>query len=148
MYFDDLPVGFSFETASRSLPLDEILEFANKWDPQPFHTDAEQAKDSIYGGLIASGFHTILVAFLLTLETNVFTEASMGSPGMDKIRWYLPVRPGDTIRLKGTVLTSAISKSRPERGRTTFRYEVFNQNDERVAEYSAIQLLRCKPQIE
>lgn len=148
MYFDDLPVGFTFETASRTIPLDEILEFANKWDPQPFHTDEKLAKESIYGGLIASGFHTILVAFLLTLDANVFTEASMGSPGMDKIRWYLPVRPGDSIRLKGTVLESTASKSRPDRGRTTFRNEVFNQKDQRVAEYTAVQLLRRKPQTE
>lgn len=148
MFFDDLPVGFTFETASRSLPLEEILEFANKWDPQPFHTDEKKAKESIYGGLIASGFHTIMAAFLLTLDADVFTEASMGSPGMDKIRWYLPVRPGDTIRVRATVLASAVSKSRPDRGRTTLRYEVFNQNDERVAEYTAVQLLRCKPQPE
>lgn len=144
MFFDDLPVGFTFETGKRAMPLDEILEFANKWDPQPFHTDAELAKESIYGGLIASGFQTIMAAFLLTLEADIFTESSMGSPGMDNIRWYLPVRPGDVIRVKATVLASVASKTRPDRGRTTVRYEVFNQNDERVAEYTAVQLLRRK----
>lgn len=142
MYFDDLPEGFTFETETRSLPLDEILEFANKWDRQPFHTDAEAARGSAFGQLIASGFHTILVAFMLTLDRGILEGGSMGSPGMDKIRWLGPVLPGDSIMARGEVLSSTLSASRPDRGRTVIRYRVFNQRDEEVASYEITHILR------
>ena len=145
MYFDELPVGFRFETDTCTLTEDEIIEFARSHDPQSFHIDPVAAKDSIYGGIIASGFQTLIVAFDLTLKTNIWTEASMGSPGIDELRWKLPVRPGDTLRVRGEVIASSPSQSRPDRGRTTFAYEILNQNDEVVSSYSAIQLLKRKP---
>ena len=86
MYFDDLPKGYTFEIASRTLSEDDILGFARQWDPQFFHTDPEAAKASPYGGLIASGYHTLLTAFNLILDANIWNEASMGSPGMDSLR--------------------------------------------------------------
>jgi len=142
MYFDDLPVGYVFETASRSLSEDEMIAFAKAYDPQPFHIDAQAAKDTIYGGIIASGFQTLIVAFDLILSANIWTEASMGSPGLDELRWKLPVRPGDTLRVRGRVTASEPSKSRPDRGRTTITYEIINQKDEVVSSYSATQLLK------
>ncbi len=81
MYFDDMPVGFQFRTASRTLTAEAIKGFAQEWDPQPFHLDEEAAKASPYGGLIASGFHTILTGFKLTVEANVWSESSMGGRG-------------------------------------------------------------------
>lgn len=142
MFFDDLKVGVRFETEARTLSRDDIVGFAREWDPQAFHLDEEAAHASPYGGLIASGFHTLLTAFVLTLEVDAWKEASMGSPGMEDIRWLLPVRPDDSLRATGTVLESVPSKSRPDRGRTKILYEVFNQKDECVMSYTAIHILR------
>ena len=142
MYFDQLPVGFTFETGSRTLSQDEIMEFARAYDPQPFHIDPQAARESIYGGIIASGFQTLIVAFDLILSANIWTDASMGSPGLDELRWKLPVRPGDTLRVQGRVTASEPSKSRPDRGRTKIAYEILNQKDEVVSSYSAVQLLK------
>ena len=142
MFFDDLPVGFVFETESKELPLGAIVAFARQWDPQSFHTDEEAAEKGPYGGIIASGFHTILTAFVLTIEANIWRDASMGSPGMDKVRWLLPVRPGDKLRARSTVVESRPSSSRPDRGRTVIRTEILNQKDELVSEYTATHILR------
>ena len=141
MYFDDLPVGYSFETASRTLTEDEILDFARQWDPQYFHTDPEAAKESAYGGLIASGFHTLLTCFNLVLEANVWNEASMGSPGIEQLRWVRPVRPGDTLRVRVEVTSSTPSTSRTDRGRTGFRHVMVNQAGEVVMTYDCIVIL-------
>ena len=145
MYFDDLPVGYSFETEGRTLSEDDILAFARQWDRQYFHTDPEAAKASPYGGLIASGFHTMLTAFALILEANVWTEASMGSPGMDTLRWVRPVRPGDTLRVEAEVTSSTPSKSRNDRGRTGFQHRVLNQNDEVVMTFNCVNILARRP---
>lgn len=142
MFFDDLPEGFTFETESRRLTRDDIVGFARNWDPQDFHLDDDAARASPYGGVIASGFHTLLTAFVLSLEADIWKEASMGSPGMEDIRWLLPVRPDDTLRARGTVLASRPSQSRADRGRTTILYEVLNQKDEVVMTYTAIHILR------
>ena len=145
MYFEDLPVGYSFETGEKTLSEEEILVFARQWDPQYFHLDPEAAKDSPYGGLIASGFHTLLAAFNLILAANVWNEASMGSPGMEHLRWIRPVRPGDTLRVKAEVTSSTPSDSRPDRGRTGFRHVVLNQRDEAVMTYDCIVILARRP---
>ncbi|MDH3668830.1 MAG: MaoC family dehydratase [Paracoccaceae bacterium] len=145
MYFDDLPVGFAFETGSRSLSEDEILSFARQYDKQPFHTDPEAAKASAYGGLIASGLQTMAIGFDLTLEVGIWNEASMGSPGMDQVRWIRPVRPGDTLRVKAVVVSSKPSRSRDDRGRTGIMYRVLNQVDEVVMTYQIIHILKRRP---
>ena len=141
MYFDDLPKGYTFETGTRTLSEDDIIGFARQWDPQTFHTDPEAAKGSPYGGLIASGFHTLLTAFNLTLGANVWNEASMGSPGMDSLRWIRPVRPGDTLRVRIEVTSSTPSQSRDDRGRTGFQHTVLNQNGEVVMTYHCVNIL-------
>jgi acyl dehydratase len=141
MYFDDLPEGYSFETGTRTLSEDDIIGFARQWDRQSFHTDPEAARASPYGGLIASGFHTLLTAFNLTLEAEVWNEASMGSPGIDSLRWIRPVRPGDTLRVRIEVTSSTPSQSRNDRGRTGFRHTVLNQNDEVVMTYHCVNIL-------
>lgn len=145
MYFDDLPRGYTFETGEKTLSEEDILGFALQWDPQPFHTDPEAAKASPYGGLIASGFHTVLTAFNLVLGANIWNEASMGSPGMDSLRWVRPVRPGDTLRVKVEVTSSTPSESRPDRGRTGFQHTVLNQNDELVLAYDCVVILARRP---
>ncbi|MDJ0822515.1 MAG: MaoC family dehydratase [Paracoccaceae bacterium] len=141
-YFDDLRVGFRFVTEAQGLSLDEIVDFARQWDPQPFHTDAEAAAASPYGGIIASGFHTMLVAFGLTLKAGVWSEASMGSPGMEDVRWLQPVRPGDVLHVEAEVVSSKASASRPDRGVTVIRYEVMRQDRVVVMSYTATHILR------
>ncbi len=145
MYFDDLPKGYCFETGSRTLSEDDIIGFARQWDPQSFHTDPGAAKASPFGGLIASGFHSLLTAFNLTLEANVWNEASMGSPGIDNLRWIRPVRPGDTLRVRIEVTSSTPSQSRADRGRTGFQHTVLNQNDEVVMTYHCVNILARRP---
>ena len=145
MYFDDLPKGYSFETGTRTLSEDDIIGFARQWDPLTFHTDPEAAKASPYGGLIASGFHSLLTAYALILEANVWNEAAMGSPGIDSLRWIRPVRPGDTLRVRVEVTSSTPSQSRPDRGRTGFRHSVLNQNGEVVMTYHCVSILARRP---
>lgn len=142
MFFEDFETGYSFQTGRRSLSEAEILDYARLYDPQPFHIDPEAAARSIYGGIIASGLQTVAVAFALTLEADVFNEASMGSPGMDAIRWLKPVRPGDEIVVQGTVGSIAPSTSRPDRGRIIIDYTVTNQSGDVVLTYSITHLLR------
>jgi acyl dehydratase len=142
MYFDDMPVGFQFRTESRTLTAEAIKGFAQEWDPQPFHLDEEAAKASPYGGLIASGFHTILTGFKLTVEENVWSESSMGGPGMKEVRWIKPVFAGDTLRVEAEVLEARASRSKPDRGIVEIRYDVLNQSDEMVAQYQATHILR------
>lgn len=144
MFFDDLPVGFTFETAKRQIPLDEMLEFARKYDPQPFHVSEEAARETIYGGLISSGFQTMIVGFLLTLDADIWNESSLGSPGIDNLRWLKPVRPGDILQVKGEVVGSEPSQSRPQIGRTQMRYDTYNQNGEKVMTYTTTHILRRK----
>lgn len=141
MYLDDLVPGFRFATAEREITEAQILDFARQWDPQPFHTDPEAARESIYGGLIASGFHTVLISFLLTLEAGVWREASMGSPGIETLEWSRPVRPGDRLRAEGEVLSVTPSASRPDRGRAVIRYLVLTQDGE-VARYTTTHILK------
>lgn len=144
MHFDDLHVGYVFETPARSLGEDEIVAFASEYDNQPFHTDPEAAAQSIYGGIIASGFQTLLTAFQLTLEADIWNEASMGSPGMRELQWRHPVRPGDALRVRAEVVASTPSASRPDRGRTEIRYDVLNQSGEVVMSYTATHILKRK----
>ena len=120
------------------------MAFAREWDPQPFHVDPEAAKASPYGGIIASGFHTILVGFLLSYQTGLWAEASMGSPGMENVRWTKPVRPGDSLRVRAEVIASRPSVSRPDRGRVRMRNEIFNHRGELVADFTGTHILRRK----
>lgn len=146
MFFDDLPKGYTYETATRTLSEADIIGFARQWDAQYFHTDPQAAKSSPFGGLIASGFHTLLTAFNLNFETGVWTEASMGSPGFDSLRWIRPVRPGDALKVRVEVTSSTPSDSRPDRGRTGFRHIVTNQNGEVVMTFDSVVILARRPE--
>ena len=142
MYFEDLPQGTRFDTASRTLSREDIVSFAQEWDAQPFHVDAEAAKSSPYGQIIASGFHTILVAFNLVLDASDWSDSSMGSPGMSEVRWLAPVYPGDTLRVSALVDKATPSRSKTDRGFVDISYEIVNQNDALVASYRATHMLR------
>ena len=145
MFFDDLTPGYHFQTEPYRLTEAEIMDYARIYDPQPFHIDPEAAAASIYGGIIASGLQTVAIAFAQTLRANVFNEASMGSPGMDAIRWLKPVRPGDALTVTGTVTSATPSTSRPDRGRVVIDYSVKNQEGEIVVTYQITHLLKRRP---
>lgn len=131
-YWEDFKPGESFPMGERVMDRDEMMAFARQFDPQPFHIDEEAAKRSMYGGLIASGWHTVALVMRMMCESYLNQSASLGSPGVDNVRWLKPVRPGDTIRARRTVLESRASQSRPEMGLVKTRWEVFNQDDELV----------------
>lgn len=142
MYFEDLPVGATFETGSRVMTREAIIAFAKEWDAQPFHIDDDAARASPYGQIIASGFHTILVAFNLVLEASDWSDSSMGSPGMERVEWIAPVFPGDSLRVTAEVLGQKPSRSKPDRGFVDVQYKILNQRDEQVAAYRGIHMLR------
>ena len=141
MYFEDFYQGYSFETKKKTITKKDIISFAEKWDYQPFHIDEKLAKHSHYGGLIASGWQTIAIAHSLILDTQKTSKSSMGSPGLDKVNWFKPVRPNDTIHCTVTVKSSRKSNSKPF-GITTILVEVFNQKEELVADMTAVWFLK------
>jgi len=142
LYFDDFKPGDRVESAPLLITEELILEFARFYDPQLFHTDPEAAKATIYGGLIASGLQTIALTFKLYFETGVLSACSLGSPGLDEVRWKAPVRPGDTLRVLVDVLEVRPSTSKPDRGIVRVRYTTLNQRDETVMTINGNQLLR------
>ena len=146
LYFEDLKPGDRFDSRGRTATEAEIIDFALRYDPQPIHIDAEAAKRSPYGGLIASGFHTMAMAFRLAWDTGALGACSLGSPGIDEVRWLKPVRPGDTLRTVVEIVDARPSASKPDRGVCRFRYDVFNQNDEQVMTMTAIQIVARRPQ--
>jgi len=145
LYFEDFSPGQEIHTSGVTLTEGEIIDFALRFDPQPFHLDVEAAKQSIFGGLIASGFHTMALTFRLYVQTNALAAASLGSPGIDEVRWLRPVRPGDTLRAVIQVLDTRPSTSKPDRGIVTVKYTTRNQRGEPVLTMVGKQLLRRRP---
>ena len=143
-YFDDFKVGEFFVSESAALTESEITRFARDFDPQPFHLDHDAAKASPYGGLIASGFHTLSLGFRLFIDTGAIDACGMGSPGMEQICWLQPVRPGDSIRTEARVAEMRPSGSKPDRGVLLMDFEVKNQREEVVLTMRAVHLLRRK----
>ncbi|HEX7968683.1 MAG TPA: MaoC family dehydratase [Stellaceae bacterium] len=132
-YFEDFRVGEVIALGSRTLDQDEIIAFAREFDPQPFHTDPERARQSAFGGLVASGWHTAAIYMRLAVDGFIRGVAvSMGSPGIDKIEWLKPVRPGDTLTGRVTILDAVPSKSRTDRGTLKTLGELLNQHGEVV----------------
>ena len=127
LYFEDFPVGRSFDVGGANVTEAEILAFARQFDPQPFHIDPEAAKKTMFGGIIASGWHTASIAMRLQVDGILNRAHSLGSPGIDQLRWLKPVRPGDTLRCRITVLEARPSQSKPDRGSVKCRYELSNQ---------------------
>jgi len=140
-YFEDYVPGRIYEFGTIAVNQAEIIEFAQRFDPQYFHTDPEKAKTSRFGGLVASGWHTTGLAMRLFVEHFVSHVASLASPGVDEVRWPNPVRPGDTLRVRVTVLDSRSSLSKPDRGVVRNRIEAFNQRDEPVLSMVGISII-------
>ena len=144
-YWEDFPVGNSRESESVTVTQDEIVRFARQFDPQPFHVDESAAADSVFGGIIASGWHTCSLAMRLMCDTFMLETASQGSPGVEHIKWLKPVRPGDSLRLSMVVLESRVMKSKPNIGLVRSRWQMFNQNNECVMEMESHVMFRRRP---
>ena len=131
-YWEDFPVGKVTEFGGIMLTQEDIVRFAKEFDPQPFHVDEDAAKQSMFGGVIASGWHTCALAMRMMCDAYLLESASLGSPGVENIRWLKPVRPGDTLRVRSVVLEARPLESKPHIGLVRNRWEVLNQNGEEV----------------
>ena len=145
-YFDDYQPGATHDCGSVSVSEDEIISFAKDFDPQPFHVDPAAAARGPFGGLIASGWHTAGLVMRQLVAHFLSAEASLGSPGLDEIRWPQPVRPGDTLRVRATVTEARRSHSRPDRGIVKTMIEAVNQDGRTVMRATAINFLRVRPE--
>ena len=145
VYWEDLFVGKVIELGTRVITREEILDFGRRYDPQPFHTDEVAAKQSIYGGLIASGWQTCAIMMRMIYDGFLLRAACLGSPGVDNVRWLKPVRPGDALRVRMTIVEARPSRSKPDRGTVKLNWEVFNQNDEPVMTIDGVQIYRRRP---
>ena len=145
IYFEDFTMGRRFETGARKLSQDDIVEFGRQFARLPYHTDPEAAKDTMFGGVVAAGLHTAALAFGLFIETGVFSVCGMGSPGMDKVRWRRPVRPGDEVRAIAEVIEA--SPARGDGGRNLIRlaFDTMNQNDETVLIMHTMHYVKSRP---
>lgn len=144
-YFEDATPGAVLELGSRKVSEAEILAFARDFDPQPFHIDPEAAAQSIFGGIIASGWHTCALTMRLMVDGFLSRAASLGSPGVDNIRWLRPVRPGDTLTVRIVVLETRASQSKADRGAVRMRTEVTNQLGELVMTMESTGLIGRRP---
>lgn len=131
-YFEDYIEGSVHEFGAVTMTEDEIIEFGRRYVPQPYHTDPELAKKSIYGGIIASGWHTASVVMRMYSDNYLSKAANLGSPGVDELRWPKPVRPGDALSIRVTVLETRRSSSKPDRGIVHSLLETLNQDAEVV----------------
>lgn len=145
LYLEDFTPGREFRTDGATITEGQILDFALAFDPQPFHLDVEAAKQSIFGGLIASGFHTMALTFRLFAQTRALAACSLGSPGVDELRWLRPVRPGDTLRVVVRVAEQRPSTSKPDRGIVRLQWTTLNQAGEPVLTMTSMQLVRRRP---
>ena len=144
-YFEDYPLGTTNECGSVSVDEASIITFAKEFDPQPFHVDPVAAAAGPFGGLIASGWHTAALVMRLLVGNYLSAEASLGSPGLDEIRWPYPVRPGDTLRVRATVVESRRSLSKPDRGIIKTMIEASNEDGRAVMRAIAINFMLVRP---
>lgn len=146
IYFEDLEVGEETYYGSYQVTREEVLEFARKYDPQPFHLSDEEAAKTRFGRIAASGWHTAAMTMAVIARHVVRHEqAGLGSPGIDDLRWKKPVYPGDTLTVHGQIVEKTLSRSKPEMGSFRTHTTVTNQNDVPVMTFTSIVLIRRKP---
>lgn len=144
-YYEDFEVGKTIAVGSRTVSEEEIIVFARQFDPQPFHIDQAAAAQSIYGGIIASGWHTCSLIMRLIVDGFLNEAASLGSPGLDEVRWIKPVRGGDTLSVTTTALEARPSASKPDRGVIVTMWEAKNQHGELVATIKGMAMFKRRP---
>jgi acyl dehydratase len=131
-YFEDFTPGQIIEHGPRLITREEIVAFAAQYDPQPMHLDEDSGRNSLLGGLGASGWHSCGIMMRMIYDAFLHDSASMGAGGVDEVQWLRPIRPGDLLTLRGIVLESRVSRSRPEMGIVQVRYELYNAYGESV----------------
>ncbi|HYF17178.1 MAG TPA: MaoC family dehydratase [Ramlibacter sp.] len=146
LYWEDLKPGQVRELGSVTPTADEIRRFATEFDPQPFHLDEQAGRESVFGGLCASGWHTCSMAMRLTVDHFLRHTSSMGSPGLDSLRWLKPVYPGDTLSLRYRITETRLLSSRPEIGLVRSVWEMSNQRGEQVLQMEGYGMFRRRPQ--
>ncbi len=146
-YWEDIEVGAHSSFGRYEVTREEVIEFASRYDPQPFHLSDEAAAQTYFGRLSASGWHTGAMLMRMIVENMANTDqASLGSPGLDELRWLKPVHPGDVLRVESEVIDKTASRSRPDMGSFRVSTTVFNQNDEPVMSLKSIGLIRRRPE--
>ncbi|WP_338873573.1 MaoC family dehydratase [Myxococcus stipitatus] len=145
-YFEDFQPGDASEAGPYVISREEIIAFAKQFDPQPFHLSDEGGREGIFGGIIASGWHTASICHKLVVEHLLKGSASLGSPGLDELKWLRPVRPGDALTARFEVISTTPSRSKPDRGAIKFRFEVRNQSGEVVMTEIANALFSRRPE--
>ena len=143
-YFEDYVPGAVFEYGQIPVTEAEIVEFARRFDPQYIHVDLERAAQGPFGGLIASGWHTAAMMMRLIVDNFLPRRASLGSPGIDELRWLRPVRPGDVLSVRLSILEATRSRSKPDRGVVRTLCEVLNQNREVVMSLKGMNIIACR----
>jgi len=143
-YFEDYTPGSVAEYGEIVIEETDIIQFASRHDPQYIHIDRDAAERGPFGGLIASGWHTASVMMRLLVDRFLPKTASLGSPGIDELRWLRPVRPGDVLRVRVTVLDATRSRSKPDRGMVRTLVEVLNQNEEVVMSLKPMNMIACR----
>jgi acyl dehydratase len=145
-YFEDLEVGTKSSFGRYEVTREEVIAFASKYDPQPFHLSDEAAATTFFGRLSASGWHTCAMTMsMVVANLEAHSQAGLGSPGIDELRWLKPVYPGDTLRCETEIIEKRASQSRPEMGSFRSRMTVLNQNDVPVMTFTSIGLIRTRP---
>ncbi|WP_017539366.1 MaoC family dehydratase [Nocardiopsis halophila] len=145
-YLEDYTVGETGEFGEAAVTEEEIVAFAERFDPQSFHVDPVSAAEGPFGGLIASGWHTAALMMRLYTDHYLSPRASLGGPGVDELRWTEPVRPGDRLTLRTEVLESRLSSSKPDRGLLRTRVELHDQDGRRVFHAIVLNILRTRPE--
>ena len=145
-WFEDYVPGTVHDLGSVVVDEQEVVAFARQFDPQPFHLDQERAEKSAFGGLVASGWHTACMVMRLMVDHYLSEVSSEGSPGIDELRWLRPVRPGDQLLARITILDARRSRSRPERGVVRSQIETLNQDGEVVMHLTSTSFIRCHNQ--
>jgi acyl dehydratase len=145
LHYEDIAVGSKSSFGHYEVTREEVIEFASKYDPQPFHLDDEAAAQTYFGRLSASGWHTGAMTMRMMVENmKVNQQAGLGSPGIDELRWLKPVYPGDTLRVESEILSKRRSKSKPEMGSFVGRTTVYNQHDVAVMMMVSTGLIRVR----
>lgn len=143
-YYEDFTPGDVHDLGSHTFTKDEIVAFAEEYDPQPFHVDEAAAEASMFGGLIASGWHTGSVCMRHLVDNLLSETASLGARGVDEFRWYRPVRPGDTLTVRGEVVRTEPSESDPTRGYMDYKCSMVNEDDEEVLSMTGLLMIQRK----
>ena len=141
--FEDLYVGQRFRTEAIHVYESDVIAFARLYDPQAFHTDPDAAKNTVFGGLLAPGLYTLCLTFSQWFRLQNWE--SFGSPGLDKLRWLQPLRPGDSLHVETEILSLRGSRSKPDRGIVLFRHETYNQNQELVMTLECTDFVKRRP---